>query len=696
MTANGTRTRIGSGSRTGLASVALAGTILVVLYLTSLHSYLLFHVFAELAFVIAVCAILTVAWNLREFLDDDFTFFLGVALFFVAVLHVVHAVDFPGMGVFKGHTTDSPTQLWVAAGYLSSLSFALAPAVIGRRIRAIPVVAAYASVCALLLASIFTWKVFPHCYLNGSGLTPFKKISEYVIVAIYVLAMGTLITRRRRLDPGVLRLLLAALVVLCASEVAFTLYVRVYTAPNMIGHLLMVLAAFLIYKATVEAGLAKPHALAVASLRVSEGAARAAQQEADTMRRALDDMLEITGTFPVEAGYDETARVICAAARRVFECSAASLYRVVDHHLQHIAREPATLAIGPESGFAINDIPGLDRVIRTRMPTFVGDVAERHPAAFVEAMLGSLGIASVLFAPVGMAPVADKVLLLSWPAPREQPGTTMLALARRFTDQAAIALAQAGRAEAQEEAARLHQRLESSLLSRPPAESAHIRVARCYRPGERRLRLGGDFIGVVALPDDRLAVVVGDVSGHGPDAAALGAMLRASWQALTLSAADVTTTMTALAGVLDSERGSRDMFATLCAAWIDPVHGCAEILNVGHPAPLLVSRGVAQVDVPPLPPLGVWDDVLWQPRSIDLAPGWSLFFYTDGLVEGRVAGGNGERYGEARLAEAIGRLLEHDRDEAALDRLLAEVEQVNGAPFGDDVAVVLVSDSRSE
>jgi serine phosphatase RsbU (regulator of sigma subunit) len=607
----GTGTRIGSGSRTGLASIALAGAILVVLYLTRLHSYLLFHIFA------------------------------------------------------------------------------------GRRVRAFPVVVAYAGVCALILASIFTWKIFPHCYIEGSGLTPFKKISEYVIVAIYVLAMGTLSSRRRRLDPGVLRLLLAALVALCASEIAFTLYVGVYTTPNMIGHLLMVLAACLIYKAAVEAGLAKPHALAIASLRSREEAARAAHQAAETMRRALDDMLEVTKTFPVEAGYDETARVICVAARRVFDCSAASLYRVVGDGLQHIARDPVAAAIGPESALGIGDIPGLDRVIRTRMPTFVGDVSERRPDSFVEALLGSLGIASVLFAPVGIAPVADKVLMLSWSAPRAEPGATTLALARRFADQAAIALAQAGRAEAQEEAARLHHRLETSLLSRPPAESALMHVARSYRPGERRLRLGGDFIGVAALPDDQLAIVVGDVSGHGPDAAALGAMLRASWQALTLSGAGVSSTMTALARVLDSERGSLDMFATLCAAWIDPVKGGAEILNVGHPAPLLLGDGVAQIDVPPLPPLGVWDDVLWQPRTIHLAPGWGLFFYTDGLIEGRVAGDGGGRYGEARLVDAVGRVLARDRDEAALDRLLAEVEQVNGAPFGDDVAVVLVSDSRS-
>ena len=53
--------------------------------------------------------------------------------------------------------------------------------------------------------------------------------------------------------------------------------------------------------------------------------------------------------------------------------------------------------------------------------------------------------------------------------------------------------------------------------------------------------------------------------------------------------------------------------------------------NFNEDVPLPALPGV-----PPLPPLGVWEDVLWQPRTIDLAPGWGLFFYTDGLVEGRI------------------------------------------------------------
>ena len=81
-----------------------------------------------------------------------------------------------------------------------------------------------------------------------------------------------------------------------------------------------------------------------------------------------------------------------------------------------------------------------------------------------------------------------------------------------------------------------------------------------------------------------------------------------------------------------------------------------------------------------------------RPTTVKLPRGWTLFFYTDGLIEGRAAPTSPERYGEGRLR----RRLEEDAAGCfaaeALDRVLAEAEAANGAAFGDDVAVVAVSE----
>jgi serine phosphatase RsbU (regulator of sigma subunit) len=74
-----------------------------------------------------------------------------------------------------------------------------------------------------------------------------------------------------------------------------------------------------------------------------------------------------------------------------------------------------------------------------------------------------------------------------------------------------------------------------------------------------------------------------------------------------------------------------------------------------------------------------------------LPAGWRLFFYTDGLIEGRAAPGSPERFGESRLIKAVQRLDGGVVDGESLDRLLADVEAVAGEPFADDVAVILIS-----
>ena len=74
--------------------------------------------------------------------------------------------------------------------------------------------------------------------------------------------------------------------------------------------------------------------------------------------------------------------------------------------------------------------------------------------------------------------------------------------------------------------------------------------------------------------------------------------------------------------------------------------------------------------------------------------GWRLFFYTDGLIEGRAAPGSQERFGEERLIQAVRRLDGDVVDGASLERLLGDVEAAGGEPFADDVAVILISQAK--
>jgi hypothetical protein len=267
-----------------------------LLYLTSRYSYLLFHSIAEIFSVVVAFGIFMLAWNSRRFLDNNYLLFIGIAYLFVGMIDILHTLAYKGMGVFAGYDANLPTQLWVAARYMQSISLLLAPAFVTRSLRPGAVLAAYAAVTALLFAAIFAWPVFPTSFIEGSGLTPFKRASEYVISALLVASLFVLRAKRDAFDPSVMRLLLASIVVTIISELFFTFYISVYGLSNLAGHVLKIIAFYLVYRAIVETGLVKPYNLLFRQLKQSEEALR---KERDMLRQSIEKITVLSGLLPM-------------------------------------------------------------------------------------------------------------------------------------------------------------------------------------------------------------------------------------------------------------------------------------------------------------------------------------------------------------------------------------------------------------
>ncbi len=258
------------------------------LYVISRYNYLLFHGLVELFSVVVACGIFMIAWNTRRLTNGDHLLFLGIAYLHVAGVDVLHTLAYKGMGVFQGYDANLPTQLWIAARYVESLSLFIFPLVLRRRLNEYALFAGYALITGLLLVSIFHWGIFPDCYVEGAGLTPFKKISEYLISLVLLASVLLLLQKRRAFDQAVLRLLVLSIVVTIGSELAFTLYVSVYGFSNLVGHLFKVLSFYLIYKAIIETGLAKPYDLLFRNLRQSEEELRQRTVELQVRNEELD------------------------------------------------------------------------------------------------------------------------------------------------------------------------------------------------------------------------------------------------------------------------------------------------------------------------------------------------------------------------------------------------------------------------
>jgi PAS domain S-box-containing protein len=187
--------------------------------------------------------------------------------------------------VFQGNEVNLATQLWVASRYLESLSLLFAPLFFGRRLKANLLLIFYALVTFLLLGSIFFWPVFPDCFVEPGGLTPFKKISEYIISLILFLSFSFLINKRKEFNQNVLLLLALSILLTIGSELAFTFYTDLYGLSNLTGHFLKILSFYLIYKAVIETGLVKPYNLLFHNLKQKE---QAYKKERDKAQQYLD------------------------------------------------------------------------------------------------------------------------------------------------------------------------------------------------------------------------------------------------------------------------------------------------------------------------------------------------------------------------------------------------------------------------
>lgn len=272
----------------------------------------------------------------------------------------------------------------------------------------------------------------------------------------------------------------------------------------------------------------------------------------------------------------------------------------------------------------------------------------------------------------------------------------LLARAIRY----AVERQQAERSQVALREAELHaaenRRLERGLLPTPLVRDPQLVVQSGYRPGRLRALLGGDFFDVVEADDGTVHAVIGDVSGHSADEAALGVHLRIAWRTLTLAGMEPDKVLHTLDRLLVHERHTDDHFATVATLHLAPDRRSVDLRLAGHPPPILLhaADGPRTLEASVRPPIGLDLGDAWPATRIDLRGDWALLLYTDGLIEGRIGAGH------ARLGtQALARLVAEQAGTAAwrsgetglVERLITAVEALNGGPMSDDLAVLLLA-----
>ncbi len=282
------RVSFNRNSITMLAAL-LAGGFLV-LFALSQYSFLLAHVLAEMFSVAVAWIIFFLAWNGRRYFENSYFFFIGIAYFFIGTVDLLHTIAYEGMGVFADYTSNLPTQLWISARFMESITLLLALIFIRRRVSMRAVIAGWALVFAAVILLIFSG-IFPVCYIPGQGLTTFKKTSELVIVAILTVALFLLYKKRELFSKKIIWYLYGSILLTISAEFAFIAYVGVYDFSNLIGHYFKIISFYLIYRGIIVTAVQDPYVLLMQRLQEHNHELEAQRREINRSKRISDTML---------------------------------------------------------------------------------------------------------------------------------------------------------------------------------------------------------------------------------------------------------------------------------------------------------------------------------------------------------------------------------------------------------------------
>ncbi|MFE4576504.1 SpoIIE family protein phosphatase [Streptomyces chartreusis] len=352
--------------------------------------------------------------------------------------------------------------------------------------------------------------------------------------------------------------------------------------------------------------------------------------------RSADDVSRIqwlTAALDDAVTVGDVGRVALTALREPLGADRVALADVRDDRLMVTLLDPPEPDAWPELWRAqwrsewpdapVSALPTLQLALRDgRMDLWPAGTA-------LEPGLAGIGPGGLAVLPLPAKGSVAGVCVVGWDRPHEfiPEERSLLTATAALVGQA---LKRAHAHDAEQELATMLQR--SLLPRRLPELPGGIAVAR-YLPARRGLQVGGDWYDVIALSEDRVALVIGDVQGHSAGAATIMGQMRTAVRAYAVEGHPPDVVVSHANRLLVGME--TDLFATCCYVELDMEEGTTLFVRAGHLSPLLrhPDGGTEEVQVEGGPPLGILADAEFPLTAAALTPGTVLALVTDGLVE---------------------------------------------------------------
>lgn len=333
-------------------------------------------------------------------------------------------------------------------------------------------------------------------------------------------------------------------------------------------------------------------------------------------------------------------------------------------------------------------LTGLPHVIRTGeselYPSIDSELVEANLDEEQLEVIKELQLSSVMLLPLRARGRTLGTISFVFAESGRSYGEDDLRLAEDLASRAALALDNARLYRERDDIART---LQQGLLPGPFPDVPDIELAARYQAAGEGIDVGGDFYDAFDTEDGCWALVVGDVCGKGPKAAALMGVARHTIRAAALRERTPSAVLTVLNAALQQQ--SQDQwFCTVCYVRLRPHPGGARLTVCagGHPLPaILRADGAVEFPGKPGTLLGVFKDVELADAKADLRPGDALVLFTDGLTD---AERTGKEFGQKWLAEVLSENVSRSAEEIAA-RLERAVSAYQPGGLPDDLAILV-------
>jgi len=442
--------------------------------------------------------------------------------------------------------------------------------------------------------------------------------------------------------------------------------------------------------------LAAQLGVAVQNARLHERTTRLAAEREEALRaerdksRQLEAQHTISQSFTQSLSLEATLQAVVTAVTRSLEVDAAAIHLpdARNAELENRALHVADPRLAVASAILARPQPLASEPLRRLLRT-------RRPLPLTPARAAELGGAYALLSPflekgstALVLPIATPndvlgtLTIVSFQSERPISGETLSA-ALAISGQAALAIDNARLYQQQKEFADTMQR---SLLPSSAPTLPGLDLGAVYESAAR-VEVGGDVYDFLTLADGRLAVVLGDVTGHGVDATADMAMAKYVFRSLARLYPEPADFLGAANDIIAGEIAA-GKFITMAELVADVERDVVACACAGHPAPRFVAPDgtVTAIPVRGLA-LGIDEEQEYEGAEVPFPPGSAVVLYTDGVIEAR---SDGELFGVERLDEVLASAPGRPAAEVA-ESVLKACRAHAGGDLGDDCAVVVVA-----